>query len=335
VARAARIASLGYELGSALLDDESLAKTLGIDVTRVAELSKGRLRYSAPDGVGPADLAAGAARRALADAGLTANDIDFIIFSTNTPDYTFPGSACLLQAALACATVGCLDVRAVCSGFPVALDLARRYVSLGVYERVLVAAAEVPTHQNRFDGVDPQLACLTGDAGTAAIVVAGDSSMAVLACRAACDGSRQGVLWCEFPASRHLESCGVARGERLTRSAIESGKIFPIADFAGLREVALEGVPEVFEELLVEAALTSVDALVVAHVDPRTEAELGERLAPTTKRVFASDTVYAYSASLPLALARAVEAGALERGETVALLTSGGGASWGGCIVRV
>ena len=330
-----RIASVAYELGATRVDDAQLSQELRLPLDRVAELSRHRLRYSAPDGVGPADLAAGAARRALRNAGMAPQDVDFIIFSTNTPDYTFPGSACLLQAAIGARTIGCLDVRAVCSGFLVALDLARRYCIGGRYGRVLVAAAEVPSHQNRYDGIDPEIACLTGDAGCAAVVRAGEGALQILGCRTLTDGSRHRILWCEFPASRNLVSHGVSRGERLTRSAIEEGRIFPIVDFDGLRAAAIEGLPRVLDAALAEAGSSHVDAALIAHLDPRTEADVAELVAPRVGRVINSDMTYAYSASVPLALGRALETGAVHAGETVALLTAGGGASWGACVVRI
>jgi 3-oxoacyl-[acyl-carrier-protein] synthase-3 len=329
------LASLAYELAATPVSDDDLARELGIETARVASLSRGRLRRFAADGIGPADLAAKAAQAALAHTGLTPADVDFVIFSTNTPDYTFPGSACLLQAALGCDQVGCLDVRAGCSGFIVALDLARRYVASGTYARVLVAAGEVPSHQNRFDGVAPELACLTADAAAVAILSAQDAAPAVLAARARTDGRLHRLLWCEFPASRNLGSAGVQRGERLTRSAIETGKIYPVADFAGLREAAVRELPRLVEEALAEARVDRVDAAIVAHVDPGTADAVATALSPRTGRVVPSDTVYAYSASLPLALARALERGDLRKGETVALVTAGSGASWAVAVVQL
>jgi 3-oxoacyl-[acyl-carrier-protein] synthase-3 len=329
------LASLAYELAATPVRDEELARELGIDVARVASLARGRIRCFAADGIGPADLAANAARSALARAELTPADVDFIIFSTNTPDYTFPGSACLLQAAIDCGEVGCLDVRAACGGFVTALDLATRYVSSGTYRRVLVAAGEVPSHQNRFDGIDPELACLTGDAAAAAVISAEDGTPQLLAARARMDGRRHRILWCEFPASRHLTATGARRGERLTRSAIEAGKIYPIVDYEGLRTAALEGLPPLMEAALAEAGLDGVDATIVAHVDPHTEQEVGAALARRSGRLVLSDTVYSYSASLPLALARALERGDVKNGEAVALATAGAGASWAVAILRL
>lgn len=329
----ARMASLGYELATPV-DDAELADVLGCTAAEVERMGRGRLRTFAPDGVGPSHLAAGAARKALAAAGREAGDVDFFIFSTNTPDFTFPGSACLLQAEIGARTVGCLDVRSVCTGFLVALDLARRYVATDTYRRVLVAAAEVPSHQNRFDGVAPELTCLTADAGTAVLVEGGAAPVSLLACRARTDGRLYRQLWCEFPASRHMRGPTVKRGERLTREAIEEGRIYPTADFDALRATALEKIPAILDEVLSEAGIQTVDAAIVAHVDPDTEAAVAERLGGRVGRVIESSQLYCYSSTLPLALARSVEIGSIGAGETVALVTAGGSASWGAALVR-
>jgi 3-oxoacyl-[acyl-carrier-protein] synthase III len=219
----ARLASLAYELAATPVEDAALARELGIDEKAVGRYGAGRGRFFAPDGTGPAELAAGAARAALAEAGVAPDAVDYVVFATNTPDYTFPGSACLLQAQIGCRDVGCLDVRAMCSGFLVGLDLARRYVATGTYGTVLLAVGEVPSHQARFDGVDPALACLTADAACAAVVTSGGAGMVVSAVRAELDGSKHRAFWCEFPASRNLCSAGVRGGDRLTREAIVTG----------------------------------------------------------------------------------------------------------------
>ncbi|RMD84755.1 MAG: 3-oxoacyl-ACP synthase, partial [Candidatus Dadabacteria bacterium] len=158
--RTARITGLEVELAPEAVADETLAAEIGIALENVRTWSHGRERFFAPDGTGPADLAAAAARRLLQAASLDPRDLDLIVFATNTPDLTFPGSACLLQAQLDAAPVGCLDVRCQCCGFLVAAELAADLVGLGTYGRVLVAAGEVPSHQNRFDGVDAELACM-------------------------------------------------------------------------------------------------------------------------------------------------------------------------------
>jgi len=333
-----RLAALEYELPGSPVDDGRLAAELGVTQATVEGFTRGRTRHFADDGVGPADLAAPAALRALEQQGLSGDDLDLILFATNTPDITFPGSGCFLQRMLDCGTVGCMDIRSQCTGFVVALDVARRFVATGVYRRVLVAAGEVPSHQNRFDGVDPALTCLTADGAAVVLVEAAADEAAdgvILATAAETDGTRCREFWCEYPASRHVERTGVARGQRLMHWMVEQGKVYPTIDREAVARTAREHVPAVLERALGEAGLDGVDACLIAHVDPDVEVELAGLVAGRCGRVVHPDLLYSYSASLPVALARALAAGDVAGGETVALLTAGSGATWGAVLLKV
>ena len=165
----ARIVALAGERPATTIDDDTLAETLGMDAKRVRTLSRGLVRPSAADGDGPANLAAAVGARVLESAGVKASEVELIVFATTTPDITFPGSACLMQALLDVHDQACLDVRSQCTGFLTALDVASRFLATGVYRRALVAAADVPTHVNRYDGVTPELAILTGDGAAVAL----------------------------------------------------------------------------------------------------------------------------------------------------------------------
>ncbi len=329
-----RIVALAGDVPATLLDDRELSLSLGLDAARVASISRGMKRASAADGQGPADLAADVAQKALESAGVSANDVDLLVFATTTPDITFPGSACLLQAKLGIHGQPCIDVRSQCTGFLTALDVAARFLATGACRRVLVAAADVPTHVNRYDGVAPELAILTGDGAAVAIVEAGAGRGELLAVAARIDGRRHRELWCEFPASRHRVRCDTARGERVTREAFESGALYPRADFPALRATALEEVPKILDSALRASGLARVDALVLAHLDPSIEDALVERLARHCGRVVRRRTAYGFGSTLPLALVTASAAGDFVDGETVALATAGSGASWGAAVLR-
>jgi 3-oxoacyl-[acyl-carrier-protein] synthase-3 len=333
--RPARIAALRYDLPGSGVGDDELASELSLAAGEVARWSRSLHRHEAADGEGPADMASRAAVAALAELGREPGDVDFFVFATNTPDHWFPGSACVLQALLDAPTVACLDVRSQCAGFVVALDLARRFIATGTNARVLVAAAEVPSHHNRRDGEQPALACGMSDAAAVAVVEPGEGRGEILAVQCRTDGSAHRSYWCEAPASRNLEDSGVRRGQRLTRRMIEDGRIYPRADLVALRETALREVPGILQRALEEASLDSVDALLVAHLDCETREGLERSIADRAGRVLSSDVLYSMAAALPLGLARAVERGEVETGESVALVTAGAGASWGAAIIRV
>jgi 3-oxoacyl-[acyl-carrier-protein] synthase-3 len=333
--RSARITALEAEFPAALVDDAQLATELGLSAGAVAAWSRGRERRESPDGEGPGALAARAAARVLASRGLEAKDVEFLVFATNTPDMFFPGSACVLQASLPFRTIGSLDVRSQCTGFLAALDIGRRFVATGMFERVLVAAADTPSHFVRRDGLDPQLSCAMGDAAAVALVEGGEGEGEVLGIRVRHDGSRHTDWWCEFPASRHREGDSIPGRDRLPASKVAAGLHYPVVDLDRLRDLALERLPGVFAEALAESALDAVDATLFAHLDSRVEAEVPALLGAAAGRVEVPDFLYAGGASLPVLLARAKASGRVVSGNRVALLAAGAGATWGCGVVRV
>lgn len=333
--RSVAITALEAELPSAVVRDADLAAEFGLGEEAVAAWSRGRERRESPDGEGPAALAARAASRAMASRGLEPADIDFLVFATNTPDMFFPGSACVLQRELPFRTIGSLDVRSQCTGFLTAVDVASRFVATGMYGRVLVAAADTPSHFNRRDGGTPQLSCAMGDAAAVALLEAGEGAGQVLTMRLHSDGSRHQDWWCEYPASRYREGDTIRGRNRLPDEKAAQGLHFPVADLDRLRDLALERVPGAFAEALAAAGLPAVDATLVAHLDARVEAELPALLGAAAGRILTPDFLYPGGSALPVLLALAKADGRVKAGETVALATAGAGATWGCGVVRV
>jgi 3-oxoacyl-[acyl-carrier-protein] synthase-3 len=329
-----RIAALSAEPASEPLRDEDLARRLGCPLETVQARSRGVERTSAPDGIGPAAIAASLARRLLERSQVQAASLDQIVFATTTPDLTFPGSACLLQAELEAPGIACLDVRSQCTGFLTALDVAGRFVAAGSHAKALIAAADVPTHVMRYDGIEPELAILTGDGGAVALLEPGQGSGEVLSCITRIDGTRYREFWSEFPASRHLGGGGVARGERMVADAYRAGRHYPRIDLIRAAETALNRVPPTFDLALAAAALERVDATLIAHVDPAVEDRLSEMLQLRGGRMLRRKRAYSFGSTLPLALFDAAETGSITPGQTVALVTAGAGASWGAAVIR-
>jgi 3-oxoacyl-[acyl-carrier-protein] synthase-3 len=329
------IRAIDSELPALEVTDAALAAELGLDVAVVSSNSKGRARFESPDGEGPTALAARAATRLLASRGLEAKDVDFVVFATNTPDMFFPGSACLLQAALGCRTVGGLDVRSQCTGFLAALDTAWRFVATGMVDRLLLAAADTPSHFNARDGRDPQLSCAMGDGAAVVLLEAGEGTGQVLGIDVHNDGSRAEDYWCEYPASRHRDGADFPLRNRLPADKVAEGLHYPRADLDRMHEFALSRLPLSFAAALAKCGITRVDATLVAHLDPRVEETLPTLLGDAAGRIVTSDLLYCGGTSLPLLLSRSRASGALRSGETVALLTAGSGAGWGCGLVRV
>ena len=315
--------------------DAELAELLKRSEDEIHAWSRGRDRVTAPDGIGPATMAADAAERALSAAGRTASEVDFIIFATDSSDMTFPGSGCLLQAELVLPGVPCLDVRTQCTGFLTSLDLGRRLVMTGAYQCVLVATGDVPTHVNRYDGEAPELAMLTGDGATVALIEPERDACRILACATETDGRKFDDFWCELPASRHIEGPGIKRGIRISQALVDRGALYPVVDMESMRETALMSVPQIFSRVLDESGTTSVDATIFAHLLPEVEDELADRLKERTGRVLESSDVFSGGNTVAARLARAIEQGDVRTGERVALAAAGAGATWGAAVIEV
>ena len=141
----AQLAGIGSYLPGAPISNEALIQAKGLDssdewiVTRTGIAS----RHHAPAGVTSSMLAEEAARRALADAGVDAKDIDLIIVATSTPDFIFPSTACLIQGKLGNKGAAAFDIQAVCSGFTYALGIAEKFIRSGSHKKALVVGAEV------------------------------------------------------------------------------------------------------------------------------------------------------------------------------------------------
>ena len=166
-------------------------------------------RHIAAEGEFTSDLAAEAARRALAHAGIGAGDVDLIVVATSTPDDTFPATATQVQAKLGLTTGAAFDVQAVCSGFVFALAVADNFIRAGQAETALVIGAE--TYSRILDWDDRGTCVLFGD-GAGAVVVSRTTELAgparngqppaILSTHLHSDGRHRDILYVDGGPSR-------------------------------------------------------------------------------------------------------------------------------------
>ena len=322
----------GRSLPPRVVTSEELGSELGLDGRVVAERSGVVRRHYAEPGVGPSDLGREAALAALSAAGLRPGDLDLIIFATMTPDIAFPGSACFLQDKLGCDTIGALDLRAQCAGFLFALAAGDRFVRAGRAERVLVVGAEI--HSTALDH-SPRGAAVTpyfGD-GAGAVILGSASEPGVLATVLHGDPAGAERFWCEFPASRHFPA-------RMELEHFEAGRHFYVVDAEAVHPQAERALAEVAREALDRAGVApGAVALFVAHyLDHRVarrafEAGLGVRGDRIVVTAEAAGHIAA--AGIPIALADAVAAGRIGRGDLVCCAAFGAGLSWAGAVIRL
>jgi 3-oxoacyl-[acyl-carrier-protein] synthase-3 len=322
----------GRFLPPRVVTSEELGSELGLSGTAVAARSGVTRRHYVEPGIGPSDLGREAALAALGAAGLRPRDVDLIIFATMTPDIAFPGSACFLQDKLGCNTVGALDLRAQCAGFLFALAAGDRFVRAGRAERVLVVGAEI--HSTALDH-SPRGAAATpyfGD-GAGAVVLGAGAEPGVLATALHGDPTGAERFWCEFPASRHYPA-------RMELEHFEAGRHFYVLDAEAVHPQAERALAEVAREALDRAGLAPRDvALFVAHyLDHRVARRALEAgLGVAGDRVVATAEAAGHiaGAGIPIALADALAAGRVGRGDLVCCAAFGAGMSWAGAVIRL
>ncbi len=309
------IQGCGACLPAQVLDNVELAERHGLDTTDtwIRERSGITRRHMAGPGESATSLGAEAARRALAQAGATADEVDCIIVATATPDNAFPATAVHIQRELGMTRGFGFDVSAACTGFIFALSIADSMLRSGQARSALVIGTEV--YSRILDWTDRGTCVLFGD-GAGAVFLR------------AVEGSERGIL------SSHLHSDGRQAGILYVE-----GTDGPLR-MAG-REVfkhAVTKLAAVVDEALAANGLdrSAVDWLVPHQANIRIIEAMGRKLDLPPERVVVTVDQHANTsaASVPLALSVAVGDGRIRQGDLVLLEAIGGGLTWGATLLR-
>lgn len=318
------IKGVGGYLPEKCVTNEDLAKFVDTDHGWIVQRTGIEQRYMAAEGQTTSDLAFEAARKALANAGMNATDIDCIIIATTTPDYTFPATAAIVQAKLGM-RVGTIafDVQAVCSGFVYALSIANSFIISGQSKRILVIGAEIMT--KLLDWQDRTTCVLFGDGAGAVIVEATQGKG---------DITDQGIL------STHLHSDGANTQLLYTTGGPGTSGIAGKIAMQG-RDVfrhAVQRLAEVAEEVLVTNNLDKSDInwLVPHQANKRIIEATAEKLGLTEDKVILTIARHGNTsaASVPLALAHGVEHKLFKANDLLLLESMGAGLTWGAALIR-
>ena len=321
--RRARIVSTGSYLPATILSNAELAARVDTSDEWIVERTGIRQRHIAAEGEFTSDLAAAAARKALAAAGLTPDDVDLIVVATATPDQTFPACATVVQHKLGMTSGVAFDVGAVCSGFLYALSVADAMVVTGAANTALVIGAE--TFSRILDWEDRATCVLFGD-GAGAVVLraeqgAGTSAdRGILAHRLHSDGRYNDLLYVDGgPGSTGTVGKLRMKGREVFRHAVTN-------------------LAAVMTETLEAAGVTPADvAWVVPHqANLRILEGTARKLHLPIEKVVVTVDRHANTsaASVPLALDVAINDGRIRTNDLLLLEAMGGGFTWGAAAVR-
>jgi len=196
----ARFAGVGHYVPERIVRNQDLESIMDTTDEWIVERTGIHERRFVREGEGTSEQGLHAARAALKAAGLTPQDIDFIIFATLSPDYMFPGCGALLQEKLGCGTIGALDVRTQCTGFVYGLAVADSMIRAGMYRRILLVGAETQSMGLNLSTEGRDMSVIFGDGAGAAVLVAGDDDgPGVLDTVLHSEGSHAKELWMEVP----------------------------------------------------------------------------------------------------------------------------------------
>ena len=306
-----RIVGTGSYLPSRILTNDELARSVDTSDEWIRSMTGIGQRHIAGDQESTTDMAAIAANRALAAAGMRADAIDLIIVATISPDLVFPTTAAMVQSRIGARTVGCFDLSAACSGFLFGLAMADGMIASGKCRSALVIGAE--RMSKLLDWSERSTCVLFGDGAGAAVLVSSETP-GIRTTSLHADGSTPDVLRTPAKDSPYLHMDGGAVFKFAVRSMVDGGSEALRANGMTPDEVTWL-IPHQANLRIIEAS--------------------AKKLRIGAERVVVSVDRHANTsaASIPLALDEAVRDGRIKRGDTVLLLSVGGGFTWASCML--
>lgn len=330
-----KIAGLGHYVPDNVVTNDDLSKIMDTNDEWITERTgiKERRWIDPKTGDSPSKMGTKAARKAIENAGLTPDDIDFIIFATLSPDMYFPGPGVMVQEQLGIKEIGALDVRNQCSGFVYGLSVADQFVKTGMYKNVLVIGSE-----NHSGGLE------RSTRGRNVTVIFGDGAGAAIVQR--CEDPKRGIL------STHLHS----EGQHAKELALEGP-----STMRWVPEILAENDPDDesyypymngnfvfkhavtrFMEVIGEALMTNkykpeeIDLLVPHQANLRISQFVQKKMGLSDDQVYNNIMRYGNTtaASIPIAMSEAWQEGKIKEGDLVCLAAFGSGFTWASALIR-
>jgi 3-oxoacyl-[acyl-carrier-protein] synthase-3 len=342
-----KIAGIGMYVPKSIVTNEDLTKIMDTSDEWIQERTgiKER-RYAHRTEETTTTMGVKAAEIALERAGITAQDVDFIIFATISPDYYFPGCGVLLQRAMKMKEIGALDVRNQCSGFVYALSIADQFIKTGMYKNILLVASEKHSFGLDFSTRGRNISVIFGD-GAGAVVLQPTENQGILSTHLHSDGESAEMLAMFNPGTHanHWVDTPVAdfdvaeKGEMfMSHAMIDKAQNFPNMDGPAVFKKAIVKFPEVIMEALEKNGLQTTDLnLLIPHqANLRIAQFVQQKLKLRDDQVFNNIDKYGNTtaASIPIALCEAWESGKVKEGDLICLAAFGSGFTWGSALLR-
>ncbi len=314
-----RIIATGSYLPQKIVTNSDLVKTVETSNEWIIERTGIEQRHIAAEGEFTSDLAAAAAKKAIANSGLKAEEIEMIIVATTTPDLTFPATATTVQAKIGAKAAFAFDIQAVCSGFVFAITTADNFIKSGQIKNALVIGADKLS--SIVDWQDRNTCVLFGDGAGAVILQATkEENRGIIASSLYSDGTLNDILKTSGgPSSNQKSGFIEMAGKEVFKHAVDKMVKSVIAT-------------------LTKAGLTTkdIDLLVPHQANLRILNAVATRLELPEEKVIVTVQKHANTsaASIPLALDHANSQKKIKDGDVVVLEALGGGLTWGSVVLK-
>jgi len=275
-----------------------------------------------------------AAQMALEKANLSADDIDFIVFATLSPDYYFPGPGVMIQKLLGMKKeIGALDVRNQCSGFVYSLSVADQFIKTGMYKNVLVIGSEVHSGGLDFTTRGRGVSVIFGDgAGAVVLQATEDNSKGILSTHLHSEGQHAEELVLTAPSTTNWVPGFIDRNDE------EDISYYPYMNGNFVFKNAVVRFQQVIMEALNQNDLKveDIDMLIPHQANLRISQFIQRQMKLPDEKVFNNIQKYGNTtaASIPLALSEVIIEGKVKEGDLVCMAAFGSGFTWASALIR-
>lgn len=322
----AGILGTGFYVPEKIMTNADLEKIVETSDEWIVERTGIKERRIAEDNQPMSDLALRAAKAALADAGVAAEDLDLIIVATLTSDRIIPSTACMIQNLLGAKHAAAFDLSAACSGFAYAASVAAQFIETGAYKKALVIGAE--TLSKYINWEDRNTCVLFGDGAGAAVLGQVEEGYGVLSFDLGSDGSGGDAI--QIPSSGSLMP--------VSKESIDQKLNLIHMNGRDVFKFAVKAMGKTVKNSLakIDMPQEKIDWLVPHQANIRIIESAAKRLSMPMDKVIVNIHKYGNmsAACIPIALAEAAAAKRFKKGDIIALSGFGAGLTWASCIIR-
>lgn len=289
-----------------------------------------------------------AAKIAIERAGITAKDIDFIIFATLSPDYFFPGCGVLVQRILGMGEIGALDIRNQCSGFVYGISVADQFIKTGMYKNILLIGSEMHSYALDFSTRGRNVSVIFGDgAGAVVLQPTEKENQGILSTHLHSDGNEAemlsmanpgfhaGKFWEEKKPKQPDQPYG---GMFITQDLLDKDDLYPNMDGPAVFKKAIVKFPEVIMEALKANNYkpSDISVLIPHQANLRIAQYVQQQLGLKDSQVHNNIQKFGNTtaASVPIALCEAWEEGRVKEGDLICLAAFGSGFTWASALLK-